>query len=246
MASKMGQIDKKDLWTIPNLITYFRILCVPVYIALMAVAGVRSDYTLFYVAFAVFVLAASSDLVDGWIARRFNMQSGVGMALDPFADKLMHVSVLFCLSLCTGLTALGSDNADVTGNTWFVHYAFVILLLAKELMMICLSPLVMKKGAKVKANWMGKIASVTVSLGIVLAFFHPYLYYADWGILAWGIALSYGAGFNYLFDILKQIKKIDAGEMEAATAEGVREEDKQIVVKKKEGSYEQTGEAGDY
>ena len=91
MAKKLGQIDFKEIWTIPNIITYFRILCVPVFVTLMALAGVRDDFTLFYVALGVFFLASGSDMVDGWIARKFNMQSGIGMVLDPIADKLMHV-----------------------------------------------------------------------------------------------------------------------------------------------------------
>ncbi len=236
MAKKIGQVDFKDVWTIPNLITYFRILCVPVYIVLMALAGVRNDYALLYGAFGVFVLASSSDLVDGWIARRFNMQSGIGMVLDPIADKLMHVSVLFCLSLCTGLTPLGQTwNAE---NPWFVHYAFVILIVAKELLQTIIAGYVLKKGATVKANWLGKVSSFTISIGVILGFFHNYVQYADWGILAWGIALSYGAAFNYLIDVAKQVKKIGKGEMEAATAESVKEEDQKIVQEKKDGTYE--------
>ncbi len=232
-VKQMGQINSKDIWTIPNIITYFRILCVPVYATLMGLAGVRNDMTLFYVALGVFVVAASSDLVDGWIARRFNMQSGIGMALDPFADKMMHISVLLCLSLCTGLTPLGAATADVIGNPWYVHYAFVALLFVREILQILIAPIAMKKGATVKANWMGKIASATVSAGVILAFFHPYLYLADWGILAWGVLLSYGAMFNYLFDILKQIKKINRGEMAGATAESVKAEDMKIVAEKR-------------
>lgn len=235
MAYKgMGQIDKKELWTIPNIITYFRILCIPAYIVLMAFAGLRADAVLLYVALGVFAVAAASDLVDGWIARRFNMTSGIGMALDPLADKLMHVSVLFCLSLCTGLTPLGeaTEGLSVLGAAtmqasggWYVHYAFVILLLLKEAIMVCAAPLVMKKGAKVQANWMGKVASFTVSVGVILAFFHPYVAFADWGILAWGVCLSYGAAFGYLFDIIRQIRKINSGEMEKVTAESAKTTD---------------------
>lgn len=222
MAYKgMGQIDKKELWTIPNLITYFRILCIPAYILLMVFAGLNSDPVLLYIAFGVFVVAAGSDLVDGWIARKFNMTSGIGMVLDPLADKLMHVSVLFCLSLCTGLTPLGANTAAASGG-WYVHYAFVILLLLKEAIMVCASPLVMKKGAKVQANWMGKVASFTVSVGVILSFFHPYVMYADWGILSWGICLSYGAAVNYLVDIIRQIRKINSGEMERVTSESAK------------------------
>lgn len=235
MAKKMGQIDMKEVWTIPNIITYFRILCVPVFVALMAVGGIRADIVLFYAALGVFAVAAISDLFDGWIARKFNMQSGIGMALDPFADKLMHIAVLFCLALCTGLTPLGEKYADVVGNTWFVHYAFVILILAKELMMILIAPVVMKKGAKVKANWLGKVASFTVSVGILLSFFHQYVYFADWGILAWGIAQSYAAGISYAIDIAQQVRRINRGEQEAATAQMVKDEDARIVEEKKEG-----------
>ena len=220
----MGQIDKKELWTIPNLITYFRILCIPAYILLMVFAGLNSDPVLLYIAFGVFVVAAGSDLVDGWIARKFNMTSGIGMVLDPLADKLMHVSVLFCLSLCTGLTPLGANTAAASGG-WYVHYAFVILLLLKEAIMVCASPLVMKKGAKVQANWMGKVASFTVSVGVILSFFHPYVMYADWGILSWGICLSYGAAVNYLVDIIRQIRKINSGEMERVTSESAKTTD---------------------
>ena len=236
MAKKLGQIDFKEVWTIPNIITYFRILCVPVFVTLMALGGVRDSKLLFYVALGVFFLASGSDMVDGWIARKFNMQSGIGMVLDPIADKLMHVSVLACLSLCTGLTALGKGCDDQ--NPWFVHYAFVILIFLKEFIQAMIALYVLKKGATVKANWLGKVSSFTISVGVILAFFHDYVQYADWGILAWGIAMSYGAAFSYLKETMKQVKLVKEGKMEAATAESVKAEDQKIVQEKKDGTYE--------
>lgn len=240
MAKKLGQIDFKEIWTIPNIITYFRILCVPVFVTLMALAGVRDDFTLFYVALGVFFLASGSDMIDGWIARKFNMQSGIGMVLDPIADKLMHVSVLACLAFCTGLTPLGQNLvADGTlSNPWFVHYAFVILIFAKEFIQAMIALYVLKKGATVKANWLGKVSSFTISVGVILAFFHNYVQYADWGILAWGIALSYGAAFSYLKETMKQVKLVKEGKLQAATAESVKAEDQKIVQEKKDGTYE--------
>ncbi len=248
MAKKLGQIDFKEVWTIPNVITYFRILCIPVFIALMALGGVRANMDFIYGAFGVFVVAAGSDLIDGWIARKFNMQSGIGMVLDPIADKLMHISVLIGLSLCTGLTELGDklamgslasvEGVLIVGNKWFVHYAFVILIFAKEIIQALIGLYVLKNGATVKANWLGKVSSFTISIGVILAFFHPYVAYADWGILAWGIALSYAAGANYFIDTMKQVKLIKQGKMEAATADSVREEDQKIVQEKKDGTYE--------
>ena len=238
MSVKFGQIDSKELFTIPNIITYFRILCVPAFVALMAVGGMHADFTLFYIALGVFFLAAGSDLIDGWIARKFNMQSGIGMALDPVADKLMHIAVLACLSLCTGLTPLG-NNLVADGklsNPWFVHYAFVILIVAKELIQACIAFYVMKKGATVKANWLGKVSSFTISIGVILGFFHNYVQYADWGILAWGIVLSYAAAFAYLADVVNQVKRIKRGELQAISAETAKENDIKAVEKRKSGA----------
>ena len=237
MAVKFGQIDSKDLWTIPNIITYFRILCVPAFVALMAVGGVRADFTLFYIAFGVFILAAVSDLFDGWIARKFHMQSGIGMVFDPIADKLMHISVLACLSLCTGLTPLGKNLVEngTLSNPWFVHYAFVILIIVKEIIQGLVGFVFVKKGTTVKANWLGKVSSFTISVGVILAFFHNYVQYADWGILAWGIVLSYAAAGAYLVDSLKQLKRIKNGETEAVSSESVKEDDILAVEKRKSG-----------
>ena len=238
MSIKFGQIDSKELFTIPNLITYFRIICVPAFVALMAVGGVKSSFLLFYIALGVFFVAAVSDLFDGWIARKFNMQSGIGMALDPVADKLMHIAVLACLSLCTGLTPLGESIVDgvIFKTPWFVHYAFVILILAKELLQMCIALYVMKKGATVKANWLGKVSSFTISIGVILAFFHQYVQYADWGILAWGIALSYAAACAYLVDVMKQVKLIKSGELKASSAESVKADDIAAVERRKSGA----------
>ncbi len=231
-SKKMGQMDIKDLWTIPNLITYFRILCIPAFVTLMAYAGINNNSTLLYIALGVFSVAAGSDLVDGWIARKFNMQSGIGMVLDPLADKLMHISVLLSLCLCTGLTPLGQSNAASSGG-WYVHYAFVIVIMLKELIMLCAGPFVVKKGAKVKANMMGKVASAFISGGVFLAFFHPFVYYVDWAVLGLGAFLSVCAGLNYLYDIAIQVKKINSGEQEVASADSVKSEDMKIVEEKR-------------
>lgn len=158
------------------------------------------------------------------------------MVLDPIADKLMHVAVLACLAFCTGLTPLGRGvNKDMP---WFVHYAFVILIFAKEFIQAMIALYVLKKGATVKANWLGKVSSFTISVGVILAFFHNYVQYADWGILAWGIALSYAAAFSYLTETMKQVKLVKEGKMQAATAESVKQEDQRIVQEKKDGTYE--------
>ena len=240
MAYKgMAQINKKDLWTIPNIITYFRILCIPAFVTLMALAGVRNNPALLYWGAGVFVIATLSDLVDGYIARKFNMTSGIGMVLDPFADKMMQVSVLLCLSLCTGLAPLGKETSQflAVDGGWYVHYAFVIAIMFKELIMILASPFIMKAGAKIQANKWGKASSFIICVGVILCFAHPYVYFVDWGILGVGLLLSYVALGVYARDVFRQIRLIKEGKMERVTDESVKytsSDNMQIIVEKEE------------
>lgn len=196
-TEKIDQFNPKDLWTIPNLITYFRILCIPAFVTLSIFAGLRNSMAFVYAALAVFVIAAVSDLFDGWLARKYNWGTGVGMLLDPLADKLMHISVAACLVFAIKIN-----------GEYFLHWGFIIAIVFKELMMIFLAPVVAKKGILVKANEAGKIASATLSGGIILCFFHPYLKYWDWAIVLTAVAQSYYSAANYLKEILKQLKEM--------------------------------------
>ena len=82
---------QKKIITIPNLLSLFRLLLIPVLVWLYF--GKR-DLVLTTV---VLVLSGITDLVDGWVARRFNMVSDLGKMLDPVADKLTQIAMLACL-----------------------------------------------------------------------------------------------------------------------------------------------------
>ena len=140
----------------------------------------------------------------------------------------MQVAILLCLCLCTGLTLYGENHLDTIGNPYFVHWGFVIAVFAKEFVMFCISLVVLKAGIEVKANWLGKVASLTLCVGIIVAFFHNKVHLADWGIIGWGTVLTYLSGFNYAIQISKQAKKLKSGEIEKVTSESVREKDIKI------------------
>ncbi len=78
--------------TIPNLITVFRLVLVPL-VVLMILQGRWGA------AFAAFVVAGVSDGIDGWIARRFDMRSELGAIIDPLADKALLVSIYVTLAI---------------------------------------------------------------------------------------------------------------------------------------------------
>jgi cardiolipin synthase len=78
--------------TVPNLLTVFRMVLIPVFVSLLF-------YQRFVLALAVFVSAGVTDGLDGLLARRFNQKSQLGTILDPIADKLMLVTAFVVLSL---------------------------------------------------------------------------------------------------------------------------------------------------
>ena len=74
---------KKEVFTIPNLLSLFRLLLIPVYVVIYLNADSLADY---YIAAAILAVSCLTDLVDGKIARHFHMISTLGKFLDPLAD----------------------------------------------------------------------------------------------------------------------------------------------------------------
>lgn len=87
---------KRDIITIPNLLSIFRIGLIPVYIRLYLNAREPAQY---YTAGAVLAVSCLTDAMDGIIARHYNMISTLGIILDPAADKITQFALTFCLSL---------------------------------------------------------------------------------------------------------------------------------------------------
>lgn len=86
----------ENLKKLPNRITIFRMILVIIFIPLV-LEGKRDERMLFsYMAFAVFVVAALSDFFDGYIARKFKIESNFGKVMDPLADKVLVFAALLC------------------------------------------------------------------------------------------------------------------------------------------------------
>ena len=87
---------KKEVFSVPNLLSLFRLLLIPVYTVLFLRASRPSDY---WLAAGVLALSTLTDLVDGKIARRFHMVTRLGIILDPIADKATQFTLLVCLAV---------------------------------------------------------------------------------------------------------------------------------------------------
>ena len=82
---------RKEIQTIPNLLSIFRILLLPIYLYFV----LRQS---FYVAGTIIVVSGLSDYLDGVIARRYNQVTDLGKVLDPFADKLTQLFLILSMA----------------------------------------------------------------------------------------------------------------------------------------------------
>jgi cardiolipin synthase len=87
---------KKEIFTIPNLLSLFRLLLIPIYMTIYLNATEANDYI---GAAVILAISCLTDLIDGKIARKFNMISTVGKVLDPIADKVTQFTLILCLSI---------------------------------------------------------------------------------------------------------------------------------------------------
>lgn len=137
---------KSRVLTIPNLLSAFRLLLVPVIVWLYC--G-REDYPLTACAL---VLSGATDIADGFIARRFHMISDLGKVLDPVADKLTQAAALACL-----LTRFPA--------VWWL----LGVLVGKEIVMASMGIFVIRRTGVVHgALWHGKLATCLIYAAIFL------------------------------------------------------------------------------
>lgn len=87
---------RKEIFTIPNLLSLFRLLLLPVYVAIYLNATQTCEYV---VAGSIMAVSCLTDMIDGKIARHFGMISTLGKILDPLADKVTQFTLTICLSL---------------------------------------------------------------------------------------------------------------------------------------------------
>ena len=87
---------KKDIFSIPNILSFVRILLIPIFVWLYVTAGTSGEY---YLAAAVVVASGITDFLDGQIARRCNMITEFGKFLDPLADKLTQGTLFLCIAI---------------------------------------------------------------------------------------------------------------------------------------------------
>lgn len=141
-----------DVWTVPNVLTIIRLVLIPVFVWAFFRVQPGEDRI---VALIIFAAASLTDMLDGYLARKLNQITDFGKLFDPLADKLMVVTALFCQAY-VGVFPL----------------AAVVIVAAKELIMLLGGIFMLGKGVVVYSNYAGKAAMVAFILSLLLSFFH--------------------------------------------------------------------------
>lgn len=146
-----------------------------------------------YWALAVYLLAGLTDILDGYLARKFDQITKFGKLADPLADKLMLLTVLVCLY--------------AGGN---IPLLICVLALLKETVMIVGASILYRNNIVIQANRFGKAATLLFNPAVVLAFFQPIV--QPWHVVFLSIALAaaYLAMIQYALLFLHSMRQKQA------------------------------------
>ncbi len=173
---------------IPNILTTARLMLVPIFAYFMLIRDNMS------VAAIIFVISGVTDVIDGYIARRYNMITQFGMVYDPFVDKLMQITAVVCL---------------VVAN--IIPVWLLVFVIVKEVSMIITGGILYIKKIVVSSNWYGKASTVIFYAGVLtMIMWKEIPDIAAMSIIIVMIVAMFMAALFYIIDIVKnyEIKRI--------------------------------------
>ena len=178
------------VWTVPNMLSMLRLLLVPVFLVLI----VSGEYV---AALVVLIIASLSDLLDGFIARRFNLVTRLGQLLDPAADRLYIFAALI------GLAAQG-----------LVPWWIVVVIVSRDVFLLVLAVVLANHGyGPLPVHLLGKAATFAlffglpvIMLGLAFPAVQPVTEPIGWAITLWGAFLYWWAGIIYAIETARVIR----------------------------------------
>jgi CDP-diacylglycerol---glycerol-3-phosphate 3-phosphatidyltransferase len=191
-AMTPNDFSRKNLINLPNILTYLRIAAIPVIVVLLAPPASKQSLNL---AFFLYLLASTTDYLDGILARRHNQVTSVGKLLDPLADKLLTSAVLIMLIPLEGVQA------------WLVF-----LILGREIIITGLRSIAASRGLILDASPMGKrkMVSQSIAIGFLLLSVRSVettLHTIGMVFLWLSLVLSYWSAGDYFLAFHREIKR---------------------------------------
>ena len=186
--------DPGRFWNLPNSITVLRAAAVPVLLFYPLFSGEFGSTVMAW----IFIVAAVSDLVDGWLARRGKQVTHIGVLLDPLADKLL---------VATALIVLLAMERIPEWATWMV-----VVIVGRELAVTGLRGIASAGGQIVAASGLGKLKTVAQNIAVGALLFH----YETLGLdanrvglvfLFIATALTIASGYRYFADYFRGLAR---------------------------------------
>lgn len=136
---------------LPNELTLLRLFLIPVFI-LTFFSNISNS---FIISIVIFLIAGATDILDGYIARKNNLITKWGIIFDPFADKLMLITVLSCLVIAN-----------------YIPIWVLIIMIIKESLLISAGIFLLSKDTVVPSNFAGKLSTALFYLSIFILIFN--------------------------------------------------------------------------
>ena len=150
---------RKEIFTIPNLLSLFRLILIPVYVSIYLNARDSTDY---YLAAGILAVSCLTDLIDGKIARHFDMITSLGKLLDPVADKATQFTLIMCLTV-----------------KYRILWCLVALFVLKEGFQLIAGGIRLRKKVMLKGALLsGKICTTILFLSLIVMVMLPQLKYS--------------------------------------------------------------------
>jgi CDP-diacylglycerol--glycerol-3-phosphate 3-phosphatidyltransferase len=150
---------------VPNLITITRLALTIIFFMMLNIhgPGAGKDFqNQMWLAFVLFVVTALTDVVDGYLARRWKVESAFGRVVDPFVDKILICGAFIFFSSNDFINAVHINERYATG----VHPWMAVVLIAREFLITSIRGLAEAQGINFRADWAGKIKMFTQSFAI--------------------------------------------------------------------------------
>ena len=185
---------KKNIFNLPNTLSFFRIGCIPLLVVLLFFPHKTTSF----LAALVFALASISDLLDGFVARRHQMVTTFGKFLDPLADKLLVSAALIML------IPLGRVPA------WMV-----LVIIGRELAIMGLRSVAGSEGKVITADHLGKqkmVLQTVAILGLLLHYdYYGVNFHAVGMFFLWlAVIMTLWSGFNYFRNFWHVLEENDS------------------------------------
>jgi len=188
---------RKEYFNLPNYLTLGRIALIPVVMVLMTqispLQDVEYNFMMGIISSFVFILAGVSDLIDGYYARKYKINSVFGKYFDPLADKLMILAVMIMLIPLERVPA------------WIV-----VVFLAREFTITALRGIATAEGLVIPADQWGKKKTLLQNISLVALMIHYPLIGIDsqkfgWIVLLLALIVAIGSGLNYVYRFSREI-----------------------------------------